>query len=144
VADIFQFDGTRFVQRPESLRQISVGNSRSVWGINDTSDIFTFNPDTRAFEQVPGKLELVRAGQTGEVWGINANSDIFQLNLRDRGRNQRCVGIEYVSASTALSGFPARRRKACRPGRRPSSKRPQSKWPGSFSSQRFQPKRRPP
>jgi hypothetical protein len=80
MADIFRFDGTRFVRVPGSLRQIAVGSSTAVWGVNDDSDIFKFNLNTGFFEQVPGKLQFVRVGQTGEVWGLNANSDIFQLN----------------------------------------------------------------
>jgi len=84
MADIFRFNGSRFVRVAGSLRQISVGNSRSVWGINDAFDIFTFNPQRASFEQVPGKLTLVRAGQTGEVWGLNSNADIFRFDFRTR------------------------------------------------------------
>jgi hypothetical protein len=91
MADIFQLVGTvpaefRFEKRPGSLRQISVGNRLTVWGINDASDVFEFNRDTGVFEPrsqtVPGgKLELVSAAQGGGVWGINASSDVFQLDL---------------------------------------------------------------
>jgi hypothetical protein len=71
----------RFEQVPGSLAQISVGADGSVWGVNGSQQIFTYNTSTASWTQIPGALTYVAVGNANAVWGINAQQQIFHWDV---------------------------------------------------------------
>ena len=81
MADIFRYDGQRFVQVPGSLRQIVAGNAQAVWGVNDDNQLFRYNSATNVFDRVPVSADIrsVSVGQTGEAWMLTTDMEIIRL-----------------------------------------------------------------
>lgn len=72
-----------FEQIPGSLVQISVGADGSVWGVNSSQQIYTYNSSTGSWVNIPGALTQVAAGNANAVWGVNAQHQIFHWNPVD-------------------------------------------------------------
>ena len=73
----FAQSGT-FQQVPGSLSQISVGADGTVWGLNSSQQIFTYDSASGQFVQVPGSLTQIAVGNAQAVWGINAQEQIYR------------------------------------------------------------------
>jgi virginiamycin B lyase len=77
-----------FVQvTTSSLVQIAAGG-QSMWGLNQSGQIFQFDPGAQKFTQVPGQLTSIvvgggTLGQLDEVWGLNGSHEIFRFNPQD-------------------------------------------------------------
>jgi len=80
---------------PQEFRQVTTGllakiavGGQSMWGINQSGQIYEFEPAAQTFRQVPGQLTRIAVGggtlgQPDEVWGINASHEIFHFNPFD-------------------------------------------------------------
>lgn len=58
------------------LKEISVGSSNHVWGVNDKDQIFRW--DGHGWISVSGLMKQVSVGEDGVVWGVNAGGQIFE------------------------------------------------------------------
>jgi Tectonin domain/Astacin (Peptidase family M12A) len=63
-------------QVPGSLKQISVGNASSVWGVNSDDEIY--RRDGNSWTQVPGSLKQISVGNASSVWGVNSDDEIYR------------------------------------------------------------------
>jgi hypothetical protein len=59
-----------------TLKQISVGNSKIIWGVNAKDQVFTWTGD--GWRQVEGELKYVSASSDGAVWGVNSKDEVFR------------------------------------------------------------------
>src|ERR1700761_9717233 len=73
-----------FEQVPGSLSQISVGADGTVWGIDSSQNIFTWDPSSGQFVQIPGQLKQIAVGNANAVWGLNAQGYIYRWDSRMR------------------------------------------------------------
>ena len=69
------------------LSKIAVGG-QSMWGINQSGQVYQFDPAAQKFTQVQGQFTRIAVGggtlgQPDEVWGINASQQIFRFNPFD-------------------------------------------------------------
>jgi len=69
-----------FQQVSGSLSQISVGADGTVWGLDSSQNIFTWDSGASQFVQVPGQLVQIAVGNVNAVWGLNAQGLIFRWN----------------------------------------------------------------
>jgi len=67
-------------QVPGSLTQLTVGVDGSIWGINATGSIYTYNVQTQTWMRVPGALTQIAVGNQNAVWGLNSSGSIYQYN----------------------------------------------------------------
>src|SRR5215467_16234851 len=77
MATVFRFENGEFIQKPGNLRQISVGDPDTIWGVNDKSQVFIWN--AHAFSLIidfprPGPLFDVVRATSGHVWAIDTTS----------------------------------------------------------------------
>ncbi len=79
-ASITTFVTGWFTNVPGSLSQISVGADGSVWGINSSQQIFTYDYPSESWTYVPGSLTQIAVGWGGAVWGLNAQQQIYRWN----------------------------------------------------------------
>lgn len=63
---------------PGALHQIAVGADGTVWGLNSTGEIFTYNAQTQTWTYVPGTLAQIAVGSSNAVWGLNQAGLIFR------------------------------------------------------------------
>ena len=70
-------NGNVYPNRPEGLlKQVSVGSSSRIWGVNDKDEIY--QRDGNGWQIVSGKLKHVSVGSDGTVWGVNASNNIYR------------------------------------------------------------------
>lgn len=74
-----------FKQVTGTLTQVAAGRNE-VFGIGTASQIYRYNPGTKAFVQIPGALAQVAVGggtlsQKDEVWGVNPAGQIYHFNF---------------------------------------------------------------
>lgn len=63
---------------PGSLVQLSVGADGTVWGINTSKQIYTYNSGTNSWTYIPGALIQVAVGSGTAVRGVNESQLIYQ------------------------------------------------------------------
>lgn len=63
---------------PGSLTQVAVGADGSVWGINQSQQIYTWNFSSSSWTNIPGSLTQIAVGSSNAVWGINAQQHIYR------------------------------------------------------------------
>lgn len=63
-----------------ALKQIAVGSDGSVWGVNSSQQIYTYNFATTAWTNIPGGLVQIAVGSSAAVWGINFQQQIYHWN----------------------------------------------------------------
>lgn len=65
-------------QHPGELKQISVGDSNHVWGIDTRQKVVRWTGE--AWQQIPGALSTVSVGEDGTVWGITSRGGVVRFN----------------------------------------------------------------
>ena len=66
--EIFRWTGSSFTPVSNgALKQISVGNSKNIWGVNAKNQIFTWTGN--GWRQIAGELKYVSAGSDVEPSG---------------------------------------------------------------------------
>ena len=61
---------------PGKLKQISVGSSSVVWGVNRDDKIYRWTGAT--WQQISGGLKYICVSRTGSnIWGVNKNNEIY-------------------------------------------------------------------
>ena len=77
--NVYQYNGTCFVQKHGALAQIAVGKGKNVWGLNASQAIYQYDFKTKEWVNIPGALVQIAVGGAG-VWGINASGQIWYYN----------------------------------------------------------------
>lgn len=62
---------------PGALSHIAVGADGSVWGINSSQQIFTYDYAENGWTSIPGALTQIAVGSSTAVWGLNAQGQIY-------------------------------------------------------------------
>jgi virginiamycin B lyase len=63
------------------LQSIAVGIDGTVWGINDSNEIYRFNSSSSRFDKMPGPpLTQIAVGSATAVWGISDLNEVYQYN----------------------------------------------------------------
>jgi hypothetical protein len=66
---------------------VAVGDTNSVWGLNQQNQIFHYNPSTQQWVQIPGLLDQIAVAADGSVWGLD-QGDIWYFNASTLGWQQ--------------------------------------------------------
>ncbi|HEX3684281.1 MAG TPA: tectonin domain-containing protein [Bryobacteraceae bacterium] len=61
-----------------ALTQVSVGADGSVWGINSSQQIYTYDSTASAWTNLPGSLRVIAAGSSSAVWGLNYTNQVYR------------------------------------------------------------------
>ena len=96
--EIYRWNGNVWDQVPGSLKQISVGNADSVWGVNSDDEIYRWMGNS--WMQVSGALKHVSVGDD-TVWGVNADDEIYRWN--GNGWDQVSGSLKQISVGNAGS-----------------------------------------
>jgi hypothetical protein len=65
---------------PGALKQVSVGTSANVWGVNDPGNVYKWNPTTTTWIAEPGTCASVSVASDGTVWCLGPNDAIWRWN----------------------------------------------------------------
>lgn len=76
--DAFGIESFRWNRTTGLLKQVSIGDDESVWGVNTNDNIYRWNG--RSWDKMPGLLKHVSVGRGNTVWGVNANDNIYRWN----------------------------------------------------------------
>lgn len=74
--------------------QVSVGADGSVWVLNSSQQIFTYDSSANAWRYIPGALAQIAVGSSTAVWGLNAQGQIYRWDS---------VGNGWVNVPGALA-----------------------------------------
>lgn len=66
-----------FALIPGALTQIAVGADGSVWGINSSQQIYTWDATSQSWTNIPGSLTKIAVGSSNAVWGLNESGQIY-------------------------------------------------------------------
>ena len=73
---IYRRDGDSWTKIAGALKQISVGASDKVWGVNSDDAIFKRSGNT--WTHIGGGLSCISVGSDGAVWGTNSKKYIYR------------------------------------------------------------------
>jgi hypothetical protein len=80
-----------------SLKNVAVGPSEVIWGVNGRDEIFRRNV-ANEWSRISGSLRWISVGRDLSVWGTNSRREIFRWSINDW---QRIPGsLAYVSVGT--------------------------------------------
>ncbi len=65
------------IRIPGNVAQIQVGSNGSVFVINSSQQVFSFNAETQNWVELPGLLTQLSVGADGSLWGINATHQVY-------------------------------------------------------------------
>eukprot|EP01084_Bolivina_argentea_P319362 553933_1 len=82
-----------------SLKQISIADDGTIWGVNTNGNIFYRDINTSSWQTVSGELDQISVGSSTEVWGVNVSStnSIFYRNFTTDNWVQFPGELKYVS-----------------------------------------------
>lgn len=70
------------------LKQIAVGSATSIWGINSSEDVYSYNTGTKAWSLIPGQLKQLGMGLDGVAWGFNNTGTVYEYDAATGSWNQ--------------------------------------------------------
>jgi hypothetical protein len=62
---------------PGNVAQIRVGGNGSVYALNSSQEIYSYNFKTDTWTLLPGKLVQIAVGADGSLWGVNSSQQVF-------------------------------------------------------------------
>lgn len=63
---------------PGALTQLSVGADGTVWGINSSQQIYSYDYVSGNWTNIPGSLVQIAVGSSTAIWGVNVQQQIFR------------------------------------------------------------------
>jgi N-acyl-D-amino-acid deacylase len=69
---------------PGSLSRISVGADGSVWGVNSSQELYSYDLAAHEWQQLSGALVQIAASSATSAWGLNAQQQIYQWNANTK------------------------------------------------------------
>jgi hypothetical protein len=71
---IYQWNGTSFVNVPGSLDEVWATYDGGVWGSNSSSSAYQYNSTTKGCSFMGNNVRYVVLGNAANVWAVNATS----------------------------------------------------------------------
>ncbi|MBV9760868.1 MAG: hypothetical protein JO340_09920 [Acidobacteriaceae bacterium] len=65
---------------PGQLAQLSAASDGTVWGVNASGQIYTFNPLAQQWRQIPGTLAQIGVARDGAAWGVNPWGSVYRYD----------------------------------------------------------------